>query len=74
MDVKVLGSDVCQQGSLVAHDRLRFDFNTNKALKDTEITQIESLVNDWIQQSIGLTSCVSLSHHGTNVGDRMAFR
>ncbi len=44
----VLGEHVQQEGSLVAPDRLRFDFRHDKALKPEEIVEIERLVNAWI--------------------------
>ena len=44
----VLGDGVQQEGSLVAADRLRFDFSHEQALTSEEIAQIEDLVNTWI--------------------------
>ncbi len=41
----VLGEQATQKGSLVAADRLRFDFAHGKALTNEEITRIEDLVN-----------------------------
>ena len=42
----VLGEHVNQAGSVVAPDRLRFDFTHNKALTREEILQVERLVNE----------------------------
>jgi alanyl-tRNA synthetase len=44
----VLGSHVVQAGSLVAPDRLRFDFTHPRALTPDELERIESLVNEKI--------------------------
>ncbi|MFH1413492.1 MAG: alanine--tRNA ligase [Candidatus Omnitrophota bacterium] len=51
---KVLGSHVQQQGSLVAHDRLRFDFTHFKEIDDTLINRIEEVVNGYILNNHGL--------------------
>lgn len=44
----VLGTHVAQAGSLVAPDRLRFDFTHPGALTGQEVEQIESMVNEKI--------------------------
>ncbi len=49
--MNVLGSHVQQRGSLVAPDRLRFDFAHDSALSFDEIKQIEMQVNDAIQSN-----------------------
>lgn len=45
---EVLGKHITQKGSLVAHDRLRFDINHSKALSKAEIELIEDKVNQII--------------------------
>ncbi|CAL5229400.1 g12718 [Coccomyxa viridis] len=40
--------EVSQQGSLVTQNRLRFDFNLHRGLKDEEVARVEELVNGWV--------------------------
>ncbi|MGE0489061.1 MAG: alanine--tRNA ligase [Vulcanimicrobiota bacterium] len=42
---EVLGKDVRQQGSLVAPERLRFDFTHFEGVKSSELTTIEEMIN-----------------------------
>lgn len=44
----VIGQETSQAGSLVAFDRLRFDFNFHRPLLDSELEEIEGLINGWI--------------------------
>jgi alanyl-tRNA synthetase len=46
---KVLGAHVTQKGSLVAPERLRFDYAHFQPLTSTERSQVEKLVNDEIR-------------------------
>jgi len=48
---KVVGSQAMQKGSLVAPDRLRFDFTHDAPLTQEEIERIEDLVNGWIEEN-----------------------
>jgi alanyl-tRNA synthetase len=45
-----LGEQVNQHGSLVAPDRLRFDFNLPRAATRAEMDEIDRRVNDWTLQ------------------------
>jgi alanyl-tRNA synthetase len=46
---RVLGPQALQKGSLVAPDRLRFDFTHDSPLSREQIVAIEDLVNGWIE-------------------------
>ncbi|WP_295814461.1 alanine--tRNA ligase [uncultured Deinococcus sp.] len=51
----VLGSGVQQKGSLVAADRLRFDFSHGAALSAEEIAAVETLVSRWVSANFPVT-------------------
>ena len=48
---QVLGKHVAQAGSLVAPDRLRFDFNHYEAVPEDKLKEIEQLVNEHIREN-----------------------
>jgi len=54
----ILGETVQQAGSLVAPDRLRFDYTWHQPLTDEQIRRIEDLVNGKIRENVEVTKTV----------------
>jgi len=52
---KVLGEHAVQAGSLVAPDRLRFDFNHPEAMTPEQVERVERIVNDAIAADMEVT-------------------
>jgi len=48
---QVVGSQAMQKGSLVAPDRLRFDYTHDTPLSEEEVERIETQVNRWIESN-----------------------
>lgn len=48
---QILGTHVAQKGSLVAPERLRFDFSHTKPMTPEEIAQVEEMANAYILQN-----------------------
>jgi len=48
---KIVDDSISQAGSLVAFDRLRFDFNCPRGLTGEELQQVEEQVNTWIAEA-----------------------
>jgi alanyl-tRNA synthetase len=53
---QVLGDHVAQKGSLVAPDRLRFDFSHPKPMTAEEIERVEDLANEYVLQNAPVTT------------------
>lgn len=53
---EVLGDHICQKGSDVAPERLRFDFSHSSALTQDEKEKIEKIVNQKIQENLPVFS------------------
>ncbi|MDA8193936.1 MAG: alanine--tRNA ligase [Thermaerobacter sp.] len=53
---RVLGDGVRQTGSLVAPDRLRFDFSYPRAMTPQQIREVEDLVNRWVLEDRVVTT------------------
>ncbi|CAI5476271.1 unnamed protein product [Closterium sp. Yama58-4] len=76
-----LGPDVAQAGSLVAFDRLRFDFHFPRALTPKELATVESRVNRRIVAGADITAAVmpiadakaawAIAMFGENYGDEV---
>ncbi len=52
----VLGSHVAQKGSLVAPDRLRFDFSHPKPISSGELESVEAMANEIVVQNAPVTT------------------
>ncbi len=52
---QVLGEHIQQRGSMVAPDRLRFDFSHLAAMTPDEVKQVEHIVNERVRQDLVVT-------------------
>ncbi len=49
---KLVAPDICQKGSNITADRMRFDFNCDHKLTPEEIAAVEKQVNEWIEADL----------------------
>ncbi|HNW27219.1 MAG TPA: alanine--tRNA ligase [Spirochaetota bacterium] len=69
----VLGAHVKQAGSLVAPDRMRFDFSHFNALSAGEIKEVEEMVNRKIWENIPVTTMVMKYQDAVKTGAMAVF-
>jgi len=70
---QILGDHVKQAGSLVAHDRFRFDFTHFSSLSSSERHGIEALVNRKVQEAIPVLTEVTSLEEGIASGAMAIF-
>jgi alanyl-tRNA synthetase len=70
---QVLGEHVAQKGSLVAPDRLRFDFSHPKPMTAEEIERVEDIANDFVLQNSPVTTRLMAVDEAIASGARALF-
>lgn len=65
---KVCSPDICQKGSNINEERLRFDFNFPRKLTEDEVAQVEKLVNEQIKLDIPVTMREMTLEEAKNLG------
>jgi alanyl-tRNA synthetase len=70
---RVLGDHVAQKGSLVAPDRLRFDFTHPKPLTEEEIAEIETIANSVVQDNAAVETRLMGQDDAIRSGARALF-
>jgi len=70
---QVLGDHVAQKGSLVAPDRLRFDFSHPKPMSAEEMERVEDIANDIVLQNAPVTTHLMTVDDAIESGARALF-
>ncbi|MBM3529092.1 MAG: alanine--tRNA ligase [Alphaproteobacteria bacterium] len=70
---QVLGDHVAQKGSLVAPDRLRFDFSHPKPMLAEEIERVEDMANDYVLQNSEVVTRLMALDDARSSGARALF-
>ena len=70
---QVLGDHVAQKGSLVAPDRLRFDFSHPKPISADELERVEEIANDRVLENSTVTTRVMALDDARSSGARALF-
>ncbi|NDB70012.1 MAG: alanine--tRNA ligase, partial [Methylocystaceae bacterium] len=70
---QILGEHVAQKGSLVASERLRFDFTHPKPLTDDELNRVEKLANEIVQDNTAVETRLMAQEDAISSGARALF-
>ncbi|MDP3692813.1 alanine--tRNA ligase-related protein, partial [Bradyrhizobium sp.] len=70
---QVLGDHIAQRGSLVAPDRLRFDFVHQKPITSEEIARIEDIANEVVLENDEVTTRLMAVDDARDAGARALF-
>ena len=70
---QVLGDHVAQKGSLVAPDRLRFDFSHPKPITPAELEKVEDIANNIVLQNAPVTTRLMALDDARTSGARALF-
>src|SRR4051795_140125 len=70
---QVLGDHVAQKGSMVAPERLRFDFSHPKPMTAEEIERVEDIANDFVLQNSPVTTRLMAIEDARASGARALF-
>jgi alanyl-tRNA synthetase len=70
---RTLGDHVAQRGSLVAPDRLRFDFAHGKAMTPVELAAVEAEVNGFVRQNTPVETRIMPPDAAEKLGARALF-
>ena len=70
---QVLGDHIAQRGSLVAPERLRFDFAHNKPITPDEIRRIEDIANEVVLENDAVTTRLMAVDDAREAGARALF-
>lgn len=65
---QVCSPDICQKGSNINEERLRFDFNFSRKLTDEEVARVEELVNGQIKLDIPVVMQEMTLEEAKNLG------
>ncbi len=55
LKIVLKSSDIHQMGSNITPERMRFDFNFNRKLTEDEKGELESIINNWINEGLTVT-------------------